>query len=243
MYINLLEYGVISDGKTLNTNAFKNAINDISNQGGGTLFVPPGKFLTGSICLEDNTYIYLSPGAEVIASPNYDDFIAAESEVVAESSYRGFIFAKGKKNVGLLGYGTINGNAPAYNAEEADELGYRQPQKERIRTLIFEDCTNVSLEGITVIDSPMWTLHFVSCDYGRISDVKVLNSFKYTNTDAIDIDGCSNFHITGCQLRTADDGVCLKTSKKQGELDRPCENILVDNCIIHSHSSALKNWD
>ena len=240
MYTNLSDYKPINNGRELNTEVFRKALSDIAARGGGVLYVPPGKYLTGNICLEDNTYLYISAGAELIASPNYDDFSCAQSEVVAENSHHGFIFAKNRNNVGVIGHGIINGNAPAYNSEKADELGYIKPKEKRVRTCIFENCHNVLVEGITIIDSAMWTLHFVSCEYGRIANVNVLNGFKYSNTDAIDIDGCRKFHIYGCNLKTADDGVCLKTSRKNKDLDRICENILVENCIIESHSSAIK---
>ncbi|KUI96595.1 glycoside hydrolase family 28 protein [Vibrio sp. MEBiC08052] len=240
MYTNLKDFHPIADGHNLNTDVFRRAIATVSAQGGGILYVPPGRYLSGSICLENNVSLYLSAGAELIASPNYSDFAAGASEVVAEGSYYGFIFAKGKQNVGLLGQGKINGNAPAYNAAIADELGYRKPHAERPRTVIFEECSDVVIEDISIVDSPMWTLHMVSCEYGRIGHVKVKNSFKYTNTDAIDLDGCRHFIVSGCQLHTADDGVCLKTSRKAARMDQACENILVENCLIHSHSSALK---
>ena len=240
MYTNLLDYRPVNDGSTINTEVFQTALSDIGRKGGGTLYIPPGKYLTGSICLQDNTYLYISAGAELIASSNYNDFSCARSEVLAEDSLYGFIFAKDRTNVGIIGPGVINGSAPEYNSEEVDQFGYRKPNAQRIRMCIFENCKNVLVEGITIVDSPMWTLHFISCEYGRIANVNILNGFKYTNTDAIDIDGCRNFHIYGCNLETADDGVCLKTSRKGEDLDRSCENIVVENCIIESYSSALK---
>ncbi|SDG77485.1 Glycosyl hydrolases family 28 [Vibrio xiamenensis] len=240
MYTNLNDFAPTADGVTLNTHVFERAIATLRAQGGGILYVPPGRYLSGAICLESNISLHLSAGAELIASPNYQDFCAARSEVMAEGSHYGFIFAKGKYNVGISGAGVINGNAPAYNAEQADELGYRKPHSLRPRTVIFEQCQSVLIENITVVDSPMWTLHMVGCERGQIRNIKVQNSFKYTNTDAIDLDGCRDFIVSGCMLRTADDGVCLKTSRKSDGMDWPCENILVENCLIRSHSSALK---
>lgn len=240
IYTSLSDYQPIADGSALNTEIFRKALADIAQRGGGTLHIAPGKYLTGNICLYDNTYLYLSAGAELIASPDYDDFRDAKSEVAAENSHHGFIFAKNRSNVGILGHGMLNGNASQYHAAKADSLGYLRPEEKRIRTGIFENCRHITIEGITIVDSAMWTLHFISCEYGRIENVNILNNFKYSNSDAIDIDGCSHFHIHGCNLQSADDGICLKTSRKKTRLHRSCENILVENCIIESHSSALK---
>ncbi|MGV6988094.1 glycoside hydrolase family 28 protein [Testudinibacter sp. P80/BLE/0925] len=240
MYISLSEYSPSRDGVKLNTDIFNQAIFDLNKKGGGVLYIEAGKYLVGNVCLEDNVYLYLDPGAEIIASSNYNDFKNAKSSVMAEQSFLGFIFAKNKNNIGILGKGLINGNAPFYHSTNVDELGYRMPNRSRIRTIIFESCENILLEDFTIKDAPMWTVHCISCRIGNINNIKIINDFRFTNTDAIDIDGCSNFNIQGCYIKTADDGICLKTSEKSKEIDTPCENILVSNCIIESHSSALK---
>lgn len=240
MYIKLSDYHPSRDGSKINTNIFNKAICDLSKQGGGILYVGPGKYLVGSIFLENNVYLYLDSGAEIVASPNYDDFKESKSYVLAEQSFSGFIFARNKSNIGILGKGIINGNAAYYHSKNTDELGYRKPNRLRIRTIIFENCNNISLEDFTIKDSPMWTIHCVSCQIGNINKIKIINDFRFTNTDAIDLDGCTNFNIQGCYIKTADDGICLKTSKKPQHIDVPCENIIISNCVIESHSSALK---
>src|SRR6478736_4850192 len=47
-------YGAVGDGKTLNTEAFKKAIEDCNKRGGGKVVVPKGTFLTGAIHLKSN---------------------------------------------------------------------------------------------------------------------------------------------------------------------------------------------
>jgi polygalacturonase len=45
--VNILDFGAVSDGRTLSTAAIQAAINACAAAGGGKVFVPPGKYLTG----------------------------------------------------------------------------------------------------------------------------------------------------------------------------------------------------
>ena len=50
----ITEFGAIADGITLNTEAFAKAIDAVAQQGGGTVTVPAGLWLTGPIVLKSN---------------------------------------------------------------------------------------------------------------------------------------------------------------------------------------------
>src|SRR5690349_10091691 len=53
------KYGAVGDGKTMNTEAFKKAIEDCNKSGGGRVVVPLGTFLTGAIHLKSNVNLHL----------------------------------------------------------------------------------------------------------------------------------------------------------------------------------------
>ncbi|GAB3338758.1 glycoside hydrolase family 28 protein [Chromohalobacter beijerinckii] len=222
------------------TISFKKAIEHLASIGGGELVVPPGTYMVGSIELKSNICLNLEPGAEIVASPNYEDFSSTVSSVKAEESYYGFIFARDCSNISIKGLGEINGNALSYNDSPPDDFGYIQPKKHRPRTIVFENCSRISLKGFSIVNAPMWTIHLIACADGLIDGLSVDNGLEYSNTDAINLDGSRNFRISNCFLRSADDGICLKTSVKPKDIDFPCENIVVSNCVIESHSSAIK---
>lgn len=50
--VNLKEFNAVGNGETLCTSAFADAINALSEQGGGHLVVPAGVWLTGPIVLK-----------------------------------------------------------------------------------------------------------------------------------------------------------------------------------------------
>lgn len=67
----ILDYGGVGDGQTLNTEAFQGAVNHLSqyaSDGGAQLFVPAGKWLTGSFNLTSHFTLYLHKDAVLLAS-------------------------------------------------------------------------------------------------------------------------------------------------------------------------------
>ena len=55
------------------------------------------------------------------------------------------------------------------------------------------------------------------------------------NNDGIDIDGCHFVHITGCHIDCEDDAIVFKST-----MDRSCENIYVNDCVLTTMCNALK---
>lgn len=69
--VTITEFGAIGDGVTLNTKAFQNAIfylNSFADKGGAKLFVPPGRWLTGSFDLISHLTLWLDKDAVILGS-------------------------------------------------------------------------------------------------------------------------------------------------------------------------------
>ena len=56
---NIINFGAIADGKTLNTVAVQNAIDECSKNGGGTVVFPDGVFVLSTVFLKSNVHIEL----------------------------------------------------------------------------------------------------------------------------------------------------------------------------------------
>ena len=74
MIYNILDYGAVSDGKTLCTSAIQSAIDDCNKNGGGRVLIPSGNFDSGTVYLKDNVELHLEHGALLIASADIDDY-------------------------------------------------------------------------------------------------------------------------------------------------------------------------
>jgi len=109
---NIIDYGAISDGTTDCTNAFKNAIDDCSKNGGGKVVVPEGEFLTGAIHLKSNVNLYVSEGAVVKFSKDVSKYLPVvftRWEGVECMNYSPLIYAYEQKNIAVTGKGVLDG--------------------------------------------------------------------------------------------------------------------------------------
>ncbi len=103
-------------------------------------------------------------------------------------------------------------------------------------------CENVLLEGVTFQNSPCWNIHPAMCTNLIVKDITVRCPDYAQNGDGIDIESCKNVIVTGSSFDVGDDGICIKSGKDKAGRDRgiPCENILVDDCIVfHGHGGFV----
>lgn len=114
---NINDFGAVADGKTMNTVAFERAIKACSENGGGKVIVPNGKYLTGAIHLESNVNLHLEDKAEILFSINPKDYpiVHTSWEGTEVMNYSPLIYAKNKTNIAITGKGTLNGQANSSN--------------------------------------------------------------------------------------------------------------------------------
>ncbi len=103
-------------------------------------------------------------------------------------------------------------------------------------------CENVLLEGVTFQNSPCWNIHPAMCTNLTVHDITVRCPDYAQNSDGIDIESCRNVVVSDSRFDVGDDGICIKSGKDEAGRKRgiPCENILVDNCIVfHGHGGFV----
>ncbi|OBQ52219.1 glycoside hydrolase family 28 protein [Tamlana sp. s12] len=115
---NIVDYGAVSDGKTLNTEAIAKAINACNEAGGGKVIIPTGDFLTGPIELKSNVNLHLETGANVLFSTNHKDYLPivhTSYEGVELMNYAPLIRAYKQDNIAVTGKGVLNGQGSNEN--------------------------------------------------------------------------------------------------------------------------------
>ena len=110
--VNLAEFNAVGNGETLCTSAFADAINTLSEQGGGHLVVPAGVWLTGPIVLKSNIDLHLEKGAVILFSPDVDLYPLVETvfEGLDTRRCQSPISGRNLENVAITGEGAIDGN-------------------------------------------------------------------------------------------------------------------------------------
>jgi polygalacturonase len=95
-------------------------------------------------------------------------------------------------------------------------------------------CENVLIEGISIVNSPMWEMNPVLCRNVLVSGVSV--DSLGPNNDGCDPESCDGVLITGCTFNTGDDCIAVKSGRNQDgwRVNTPSQNILIENCAFAS---------
>ena len=226
-YVN--KYGAAADGKTKDTKAIQNAIDRCSLDGGGKVILERGIYVSGTLYLKSGVYLEVAPSAVLMASPDIEDY----GEDTHYNRYRNekaldrcFIYAQDAENIGLTGYGEINGNAEAF----PNQGNIYRPMLIRLLR-----CKNIRIENLKLYDSAAWTTAFLDRRYIWIKGLAIRNEKNY-NGDGLDFDGCSHVWVSDCFIKGTDDNLCLQSSSK----DYPVEEIHITNCSFTSVCAAVR---
>jgi polygalacturonase len=100
----------------------------------------------------------------------------------------------------------------------------------------FLECKNINIEGITIHNSPFWTINPVGCNNVLVHGVTIKNPEAGPNTDGINPSSCSNVRISDCFISVGDDCVTIKSGRDADgrQYGKPCENITITNCVMLS---------
>lgn len=234
------DFGVIADGKTLNTNSIQKGIDFVNKLGGGRLVFTAGNYLTGSIYLKSNVTLHLEEGATLLGSTNPWDY-----EKDSYIHWMSMIFAVKQQNIGITGKGTINerGFQTANNMVDYIQRGiYEDPLKlgrpnetNRPQNIYFRECENVTIKDITLRDPASWNQTYDQCKNLYIDGIHV-DSKSYWNNDGIDVVDCDGVVLKNSFLDAADDALCFKSH----DANSMCQNVVVENCVGRSSASGLK---
>ncbi|MEQ8879219.1 MAG: glycosyl hydrolase family 28 protein [Cyclobacteriaceae bacterium] len=225
------QYGVIPDGKTLTTEKIQQVI-DLCSKDGGEVYFPAGVYLTGSLILKSNVSLYFANGSILKGSQSIEDYpLHGSSHSFAHDSLqmRTLLLADSQENIVIKGSGTIDGSG-----QSADFSLQQKVRPVRPMVLRFIACKNITVEDIMLRQSPMWMQQYVACENVRISGINVYNHANRHN-DGLDIVGCKNVIITGCNISSDDDAICFKTLSAATN-----ENIIVANNIVASNCNGIK---
>ena len=261
----LTRFGAVGDGRKDCTAAFHDAIAACTKAGGGRVVVPPGRFLTGAIHLQNNVNLNVNQGATIAFSQDtkqYLPLVFTRWEGVEVMNYSPFIYAFEQENIAITGRGTLDGqsgpehwwpwNGRAQYGWKAGapnqrrdrnalfamaEKGVPVPQRQfgeghHLRPQFIQPyrCQNVLIEGVTILNSPMWEIHPVLCTNVTVRQV-LINSHG-PNNDGCNPESCTDVLIKGCYFDTGDDCIAIKAGRNADgrRLKAPAQNIVIQNC-------------
>lgn len=235
---NILDFGAVPDGITINTTYIQNAIDEAAKSGGGRVLVPVGKFVTGSLELKSNIDLHVVKNGFLLGSESYYDY--------GLRGCRSLLVAKDQHHISLTGEGVIDGRGREYikNLYELLRAGKVQDSEWKIKRptgqsryhiVQFVNCSDINYKSITLKNPTDWVQKLDRCSRITIDSITI-DAVAYWNNDGLDFNNCSDVHITNCKLNCSDDAICLKSEDKEGI----CENFFISDCVLRSSASALK---
>jgi polygalacturonase len=234
----ITDFGADPAGVLVSTNAIAQAFLECKKTGGGTVFIPAGIFMTGPVCMENNTTLYISAGAKLVFIQDHTAWPVIDTrwEGSERPAHTPCIYGKGLENVTITGSGELDGQgAYWWNLHQNGGLKYPRP-----RFIGLEDCKRVVIEGIRLVNSPSWTINPVCCENVTIEKVSIKNPADSPNTDGINPDSSKYVHISNCHVDVGDDCITIKSGTEKSSRRISCEGITVTNCtLVHGHGGVV----
>ena len=236
-------HGATTEG--ICTNQIQATIDACEEAGGGTVVIPEGTFLTGSIFLKPGVDLRLEKGAVLKGSNRIEDYPKRPTRIEGHVVPWRMALLNAADLTGLTisGEGTLDGNGEtfwkAFWQRRNEDPKCTNLEVERPRLVFIETCNRVEIKGIRLRNSGFWNLHLYRCRDVDIDGIDIFapgadDPVRAPSSDGIDIDSCQRVTVRNTRIETDDDCIALKGSKGPLALDDesspPVEDIVVEDC-------------
>lgn len=225
---NVKDFGATGNGQTIDSPAINRAIEQAAKNGGGTIYIPAGKYECYSIRLQSHITLFLESGAEIIAAYPGEKEGYDEAEPNAFNKFQDFghshwknslIWGIGLEDVTICGSGLIYGKGLTREESRLPGVGNK--------AISLKLCKNITLKDISMLQCG----HFALLATG-VNNLSIQNMKVDTNRDGFDIDCCTNVRISDCSVNSPwDDAIVLKASYALGYF-KDTENVTLSNCYV-----------
>ncbi|MBL4561909.1 MAG: glycoside hydrolase family 28 protein [Labilibaculum sp.] len=254
----ITDFGALEGDIEKNTKAITEAFTKANILGGGIVIIPEGEWLTKKIHFKSNVNLHLEKGAVLLFSGNPNDYLPVVHttwEGMECYNYSPLIYAYECKNIAITGEGLLKAqmdvwkewfSRPKPHMKSLKRLynlaSYNKPMEERQMVndtahfrpqfIQFNRCENVLMEGVTINNSPFWTIHPYISKNVVIRNIKIWAHGH--NNDGIDPEMSQNILIENCLLDQGDDAISIKSGRNQDawRLNIPSKNIVIKNVTV-----------
>lgn len=213
----------------VNTASIQAAVDRAHANGGGTVVIPRGLWLSGTVHLKTGVRLHLEQGATLKAAPLpslFPDIVPAFEARSLAVGRKTLLYAENARDIAITGDGTISGSGLLFSK--------LLPKHDRPHVIKFVSCQNVLVQGVRLRFAPSWMQLYLDCD-----DVTLRGLDVYTHgndgCDGVTIDSSRNVLVEDCTIDSHNDAVAIKSSA-----DTPSRDILVRNCALRSAKRGIK---
>ncbi|XP_060667445.1 probable polygalacturonase isoform X1 [Ziziphus jujuba] len=245
--VSLEEFGAVGDGKKLNTVAFQNAIfyvKSFADKGGAQLYIPSGRWLTGSFNLTSHLTLFLERGATILGSQDFTHWHVEEPlpsygrgiELPGER-YGSLIDGRNLSDVVITGdNGTIDGQGSVWWKQfTSHALNYSRPD-----LVEFIGSDNITISNLTFLNPPAWTIHAVYCSNVQVQNITAHASPTSPYTSGIVPDSSEHVCIENCNISMGYDAIVLKSGWDEYGIayGKPTRNVHILGVNLQSSSGS-----
>lgn len=247
---NIVKYGAIGDGLTLNTKSINAAIEACSKNGGGVVFIPSGLWSTGPVELKSNVNLHLQSDAVLSFTRDMSQYKLIETnwEGLAAVRNQSPISGTSLVNVAITGSGIIDGNGDAWRMVKREKLTASQWEKLVASGGVVDPRGRIwypsasSLKGSEIKNAGVIAAGKTAKDYEEIKDFLRPNLLVLTKSKNILLEGVTfqnspawNVHPLMCENITISNIVVRNPWYGQNGdgLDlESCKNVVVENSVF-----------
>ena len=233
---NIRDFGAKGDGSTLDTVAVQAAIDACNKDQGGTVLVPAGVFVIGTIEMKSNVTLHLVAQGKLLGTADGTQYHAAEAIPLSGDSTLsdgnvGLIFAVSAQNIVIEGPGNIDGQGAQFRSPSrgvpppAGISGSHRPYH-----LLFYQCKNLTVRDILLTASAFHSVRIIQCNYVKLDGIHIYNRVN-TNNDGFHFISSQDVHISNCDVECQDDACALFGS---------CKFVTVINCVFSTRWSVFR---
>ena len=226
---NVRDFGACGDGISKDTEAIQNAADAAYADGGGTVVIPAGTYLTGALFFRNGVNLEIQEEAVLVSTVDSDDFPQIPTRFEGTEKYWrcALLNFDNSRDVHVYGEGTILGRGQEWSKYKNKDGLWGRP-----RMICFTDCPGGLIEDLTMKDHASWCLHVLYTDGFTIDNLNISVSSYVPSSDGVDIDSSCNIKMTDVYTYVTDDCLSIKSGKNEDgrRVGRPSMNILVRNC-------------
>jgi len=246
-------FGAKGDGRTLATAALQAAIDACHQDRGGTVLVPAGVFLIGTVEMKSNVTLRIAAGGRLLGSADGTQYRAADAIPLRGDSTLGdgnvgLIFAVEAENVAIEGPGTIDGQGAQFrNPSRGVPPPSGRGGAARPYHVLLYRCRNVRIRDLFLVASAFHSIRIIQTSYVWIDGIHIHNRVN-GNNDGFHFISSQNVHISNCDVESQDDACALFGSCRFVTVTNSTfstrwavfrfgggnpEDITISNCIIY----------
>jgi polygalacturonase len=231
-----------------NTRAIQDLIDRAAREGGGTLVVPAGTFVTGALFFKQGVNLSIEKGGVLKGSINPEDYPQVQTrwEGTEREWTSALLNFTGMTDVELSGEGTVDGSGDEWLARGGFGRGQQprapqegaappRPRAGRPRMICFQNCKRVRIANLKLRQQAVWCLHILYSEDVTVDGVNITADHNIPSSDGIDIDSSRRVRVNNVDIDVNDDCITIKSGKDADGLrvNRPAEDIVIENSRFH----------